>query len=202
MTDKIELSPAQLTALSKFEGVRALTSTSLCKLLRCDKAVGNHFMSVLFNSGFLRKLGSYEYYLTKNGLQYLRDKKVPAKTPYKPTKDELKEMDPGDLSIMNSSKKPAAVDVQPEPEPYVDPYDMPPAEKIDQVNNAAIEAANVARSLNKLAEKLATKPVSIRRMQLKLDVLTQLSKILDAEIGAVLIEVSEDLIAVGETPCA
>lgn len=71
-----DLTPFHLTALSNFNGKRALTETGLANALNCEKAVARHAINVLKNTGMIKKLGVYEFTITPEGIGKLTEKQL------------------------------------------------------------------------------------------------------------------------------
>lgn len=89
----VELSGFHVECLKKFKGVRALTETGLARVMKSEKAVAKHAISVLLKAGYLKKFGAYEYALTTDG-----DLRLGGKPPAKST---LKEVTADELEPLN-----------------------------------------------------------------------------------------------------
>ena len=214
------LTERQLTTLKLFEDGKLLSPQALVKELNIAKGIAQNRIAELHDKGLIRKMNQTQYQISGKGKESLGHPMLPpAKKPDPLADDDRplteKEMDrllDGAVDELVGVRDDEEVIEVPEPEQKPEPMtleqfaELPaepafdaqfaaPAEQFAQAAESLLPEHHPAMlAIERLQKQLnSPRPVPIKDLDLKREVLVQLARLLEQSISDVLVNIADDL---------
>jgi hypothetical protein len=217
------ITPQHIKALTHFASAKTLTATGLAKLMQSEKAPAKHAIDQLLNRDLIKSYSPWEYAISEDGRAFLESKGVkftrpvtrPAKPKRKPATVEsaakkLAERETaglkGVVTVGVDQQADGLVAGAPQgwaSKPYSDMAKDLEGVNFSSASTTAPEPAPLAsfdilvrKGLERLNHQLGLKPVEIDRLDLKIETLTRMARLIapiESAVEDVLLSVVEDL---------